>query len=86
MYAMKQEHIQQGLLERFLAMWKCSLDSKEYEEDLNDHRLHMELGMHLGVDEMEEEESSEGEGDMELGDDASGELHINMENEDLGWG
>lgn len=82
-YALKQERIQRGLLERFSSIWKRSLDSKDYGEDPNDHRLRMELGMHSGVDEMEEEEGSEGEGDMELGD---GELDIDMENEDLGWG
>lgn len=88
-YALKQEYIQRGLFTKFGLIWKRPLDTKEYEEDLDDHQLRMDLGLRSGRDEDEmqqENEDSEMEEDVDMGDDAGADRGIDMDDEDLGWG
>lgn len=88
-YALKQEYIQRGLSNKFRTIWKQPLNSKDYEEDLDDHRLRMDLGLRSGLDEDEMEQDTEdveGEEDMDMGDDAGADQGIDMDDEDLGWG
>lgn len=72
------------------------MEGKDHVEDVDDHKLCMDLGLGSAQDEDEltkdemgrEEEDDEGgdEGEMDMGTDTGVDLGVDIDDEDLGWG
>ncbi|KAF9073002.1 hypothetical protein BDP27DRAFT_1360506 [Rhodocollybia butyracea] len=52
-YAIWQAEVQPRLSQRFVKIWRQSLNDPEYQEDGDDHSIRMQLGLKVGKDEDE---------------------------------